>query len=127
MYARCDVEGLHKRYKEWVRGFQFEESVPKIKKAYVGINLDTIFHNDLQQCRQVELVNGKLITLTVPQYNTKLLVKVDTLTNLTHTDIASTYYNNHSTTMKTAIQAQPSWVLPPAPMSTKASTNALPV
>ena len=85
----------------------------KIKKAYVGINLDTILHNDLQQCRQVELVNGKLITLTVPQYNTKFLVKVETLTDLTHSDIAATYFNNNSSTMKIAIQAQPQWVLPP--------------
>jgi hypothetical protein len=124
MYARCDVEGLHRRYKEWVRGFQFEEAVPKFKVAFVGINLDTILHNDLQQCRQMELCQGKMVTLTVPEYNTKFLVKVQTLTDLTHTDIAATYFNNHSNTMKIAIQAQPLWALPPGQMSTRASTNA---
>ena len=35
-----------------------------------------------------------MITLTVPEYNTKLLVKVQSLTDLTHTDIAAAYFNN---------------------------------
>ena len=62
--------------------------MPKSQKAFMGINLYTILHKDLQQCKQVELNNGKPVTLTVPDFNSKFLMKIMTLTDLTHTDIA---------------------------------------
>ena len=61
----------------------------------------------------MELCNVKMTTLTVPAFNSKFLMKIETLTDITHTDIAATYFNNHAINMKTSIQAQPNWTLPP--------------
>ena len=55
------------------------------------MNLDTILHNDLQNCKQMEVQNGRFGVLSVEAYHEKYLVKIETIVDITQTNMGATY------------------------------------
>ena len=108
-----DTKSFNKNYKDWVRAIQFELLTPKVKKAYVGIKLDTLLHNDLQKCRQTVVVNGSFVDFTADEFYEKFLVRMATINDITHTDMAAVFFNNHTETNRLSIEAVNNWQLPP--------------
>lgn len=118
LFVTADTERLRQRFQDWVRAIQFDLMVPKIKSTFVGHLLESTLHEDLQKCKQTRYNIKKCIfeTLTADQFYEDFLIRMNTLTDITGSNLANVFFAKHADATRMAMESLHGFKLPPRPV-----------
>ena len=125
LYISNNINGIRHKFHECVNGVQFLLLVPHLKKSFVGYLLQTTLHNSLQQCKQMyyDITTRKFVIVGADQFHENFIISMNTLSNVTQTDLLVLFYTDHCEEARLTMEAQPNFKLPGRPPS-KSTTQA---